>query len=142
MESNETMAIEAGKYGFGKNGTWENGCGFNGIIMWGGTEAEVVDASFELCVRGGVKIVDFYDGTWKGGVWGDGLWRYGTWLGGLWRTGFWENGIWHGGEWRSGLWTRGTWLGGIDNRNNPDKSMDCFVFHVKNGRFMCNDEMN
>ena len=132
METCDSIAIDNGRYGFMDDG-------FTGMIMWGDTDAYVADASFELCVRGGIKVVDFHGGTWKSGVWGDGIWRGGTWLDGTWRTGLWQDGTWYGGEWRSGIWSKGVWRGGVDNRKSPDPSMDCFLFHVRNGRYMCND---
>lgn len=78
----DLIAMEAGKYGSCKKGY------FNGIILWGDTEAKVREAEFTLfTTKNNKKIVLWKWGIWEDGVWGDGVWKSGTWENGIWRTG-------------------------------------------------------
>ena len=114
----EQIAMDIGKYGYFEK--------FNGVIMWGGTEGVVRNACFELCIRGGRKIVDFHHGTWLGGMWSDGLWQDGEWRKGTWNSGVWLCGIWRNGEWKGGIWVSGRCDRCIGDRNVKNAD-NCYV---------------
>jgi len=85
---------------------------FSGIIMWGGTEGVVENATFIIAECFGLKLIIFYLGTWVSGIWEYGSWKRGLWKDGVWENGIWEDGIWENGTWKDGEWNGGTWHDG------------------------------
>lgn len=91
-------------------GQYEN---FTGMILYGGTEAYVENASFLLeSHRFSGNIINWYDGTWIDGTASGMCWVKGEWMNGVWKNGLWWNGTWHNGTWEYGQFLGGIWMDG------------------------------
>lgn len=118
-----------------KQGRYRN---FTGRVRYGRSDFTIKNGDVEI-FNNGIYPIAIDDGVIKGGFLSktivtyavlnggqffDGSWRNGIFNGGVFSGEYWFDGIFKNGTWENGIWGGGDWYGGYDRKGNYHKKGD------------------